>query len=284
MLFSVLPFVMATPIVTPPNPQEVFFGETIIADFVTDEENPNLEMGGLISQIIHTIRTVIMNGGETIWEDEDTTNTQNFDIYAFPAGSEVNLLDLTVGSEYETSLSTTVRGVTDSWITYNVDSVVTEAGGDYQTITLEGQTMEFIGGDLVQIIEVRPSPTQTFIDIKVNGGTQENRAVTACNSKPGRCPTLIQMQDNFGVTVIDEEYIGGSVAGTLNTHLYCFLADSSLTWKCLGNLDESANIDINTYTWDFTAPIVTSGYMVSSSGTQSLALLPVGNHDVYAVL
>ncbi len=270
MLFSMMTFVVAQP---PIEDVVVSAGNVGTSDFSTTTTQPSSTLGGIISEIVETSHKTVKLNGVVVSDKINTTRINNFTLFLFNANAQVNHNNLTIGTAFETSETTNVRGVNGTWTTYNVNSTTTivDPAGDKSAAlnqnftandgTFVKATAHGMGSGTNPITFTTGTiPTTQFEIAALCGGLTSAEAKTKSGStNPG---------DTFCGTFGTVKVIG-------------VLGLSGAAVRFIYDLDNDGDFN------DLTEIVNSSsvyGYKVDAKSGQTLSLIPANIYDIFAVI
>lgn len=219
-------------------------GTTTEQDITTLDESVSEELGGLVLQITNQFRRWIMFGESVLWERENITNEEIFDLIILPVGLE-DFSDVVIGELFESSENVSVNGASPNvYSTYNATALVD--GDDAQPNAYIGDVMTLLNGDTVRIPLLWDGSGEFEYEYVLNG-------------TPG-----------IGNSVWDIE--GTAEIVELGTILYVFNDGEVYTMADL-DLNGVLELDYNV-----------SGFMTSSHEGQSVSIIPAGVYDCYKLV
>lgn len=248
-------------------------GEVVIEDISISKIDPSSTLGGLISSLSLYVEKYIDFVGLRIWRDFSTTSP-DFNLMLMPAGTIVG--DFVVSEIiFEESEEVILDGRTNtshSWATFL--AVNTALGSDSQNpISIPG-TIIFSDGSQVTLTEQDlASGLVTFDTISETGLTFQ---LLPCSSDPLKCPSIQEVKDGFNIADVNElAHALSVIPGVNNSHILAWINGG--TWHFVGNLDLDEN-----FAWDFELT-TTDVFSVDSFEKHTLAIVPEGSYDLYAI-
>jgi len=238
-------------------------GEASTVNLATaDDVLPSETLGGLVSQISSTFERFVELGGLKVWKDGQTTNVQDFDLVLFPADSVVDLESITEVGIFQTSEDVEVESVQGIWETMSITSPID--GDDMQTLSVLHDQMDFDGG--TEWITIT-SDTGTTATYDYNGGVAK-----ALDWSGAECPTDQQLENAFGMTAITSKT--SAQPGELASKFVCRIVNDGTTNYII---DKSGD-----FAWSLIEE--NPGFGVTAQTGVTLAIVPAGLFDVYAIM
>lgn len=275
LLMSIMPLAFAQESLA----VEIPAGDSTVVDLVDSDVSASVDKAGLVSQIGALFERFVDFAGVRVWKEESNTLVENYDVYAFPAGTPTpifaEIVDLGLA---ETSEDVLIRGQQGIWTTNNVVSTV---AGTEMAVQDLGTLFLHDNGDSIGInagiITIDGGLSYSRIINEVP--SQKNGVVRDCTDGLNLCPTTQEVEDNLGIIPTQMAYmIVDFSESETDLGLIVLIEQPALTWQQIADLNQDGSFDFGT---DY------FGTKTSSIGTQVLSILDVsaGNvFDVYGVI
>lgn len=241
-------------------------GATTESPLGMEDIQPSAEVGGLVSNIQSVVERFVDFLGVKIWKDTSgSSQIMNYDLYAFPTGTTVDLNDLSFRDTFETSESSVINGVTGVWTTFNAVT-----GSDTQQSTILGEVINYSNGDTLSIDSWEPSVGSYGVYATLNGVHTEFLFSNGCTDEI--CGTKSEIESYFGVTIPTGNEMSYVLVPGLNKNVIGVRINTD--WIFFGDLNGDGLMAFGS-----------EGYGVTAQSGETLAILPSGiNYDIYGIL